>query len=626
MNIYRFLFVCVAVLVSLLIHADEKPVEKHFKNWKLSSDYSAVDSIAPDTTHLNFQLYNHIDRFSIANAYRGNLGSPIQSKIFLDRPQQSEFIFADAYFPYLSLIESATFYNTKTPFSGLYYLTGGTKFYEDEQIRFLFTVNPNKKLNVGTTLDYIFARGEYANLATKRFAGSLFGTYDSKHYKATAHFSTNNLSNYENGGIEDTTYINGNITYPPQNIPVNIEGYSNFKHNQIFLNHQYNIGIERAVRITEDSVRMDYVPVTVFAHTFKLDDLRKRYYEGSVEKTFYDTTYLADKFTNDTTSMLLITNRFSVSMAEEFNKWLQFGLTAFIENEIYGYKYQIETELNIRYKSNTRIGGVLSKQQGKLIKYNILGSLTLLGPKAGDFNIDGNLGGYFNIGNQKVALVARAFMRTDEPSWYLNYYRSNHFRWENDFSKIFRTHVGGDFAIPTLNFNFNLAVENLSNYIYFNDKALPQQHIGGIQLVSADLKQKFKLGRFALENNVVYQLSSRQDILPLPTLALFHNLYYHDLWFKVLSIQIGADVRYHTAYYAPSYMPATGQFYVQDKIKIGNYPVMNVYFNAHLKRTRFFAQYYHVNQLFMSGDYYSLPYYPLNPATFRMGITWNFYD
>jgi hypothetical protein len=91
-------------------------------------------------------------------------------------------------------------------------------------------------------------------------------------------------------------------------------------------------------------------------------------------------------------------------------------------------------------------------------------------------------------------------------------------------------------------------------------------------------------------------------------------------------MQMGVDVRYHTAYYALSYMPATGQFHVQDRVKIGNYPVMNVYLNVHLKRTRFFVQGYHINQLFMKGDYYSMPYYPINPATFKMGLTWNFYD
>jgi hypothetical protein len=91
-------------------------------------------------------------------------------------------------------------------------------------------------------------------------------------------------------------------------------------------------------------------------------------------------------------------------------------------------------------------------------------------------------------------------------------------------------------------------------------------------------------------------------------------------------MQVGVDMRYHTAYYAPSYMPATGQFHVQSDWMIGNYPVMNVYLNAHLKRTRFFVQYYHVNQLFMKGDYYSMPFYPIYPAILKIGLTWNFYD
>ncbi len=94
----------------------------------------------------------------------------------------------------------------------------------------------------------------------------------------------------------------------------------------------------------------------------------------------------------------------------------------------------------------------------------------------------------------------------------------------------------------------------------------------------------------------------------------------------MLSAQIGADVRYHTAYYAPAYMPATGQFYSQDDMKIGNYPIMSVYANLHLKRTRFFIKYYHINEMFMKGLYYSMPGYPVNPALLKLGLTWNFYD
>jgi hypothetical protein len=614
------------LLLPVVLFANDSIVGKFVKTWRILDRFATVDSVAADTAHLNFQNDNHIDRFSIANSFRGNLGSPIQSKLYFNRPQQHDFIFADAYFPYIKQIESATFYNTNRPFSGLYYLTGGTNYYEDEQIRFLFTANANKKLNFGTTLDYIFARGEYQNLSSKRFAGSLFMTYDGKKYKATAHASSNNHSNFENGGIADTMYINGTVSYPSINIPVNINGYSNYRHNQLFYNHQYSIGIDRPIRINEDSVKFEYVPVTIFAHTFQLDDMRKRYYESTVEKDFYENTYLPDELTNDTASLFMLTNRLSVSMAEEFNKWMKFGLTAYIENDIRKYGYLVDRTLTHLNESNTRIGGVLSKNQGELLRYNVTGEFVFLGPKIGDFRLNGNLGSYFSLLKQKISINARGFVKSQEPSHFIEFYHSNHFRWQNNFDKTYTTHLGGTFAIPTLGFKFDLSVENLTNYLFFNDKALPEQYAGNIQVVGADLKQDFHLGRFTLENNIVYQLSSHQDKLPLPDLTLYHNLYYHDVWFKVLSMQVGVDMRYHTAYYAPSYMPATGQFHVQNDWMIGNYPVMNVYLNAHLKRTRFFVQYYHVNQLFMKGDYYSMPFYPIYPAILKIGLTWNFYD
>lgn len=618
-------FLCNLVLVAN--EADSAHTTSMFiRNWKVTGMQAAVDSVPVDTAHLNFQLDNHIDRFSISNAYRGNLGSPLQSKLYFDRPRSSEFMFADAYFPYLYQLESATFYNTKTPFSSLYYLTGGTNYYEDEQFRFLFTANANKKLNMGVVLDYLFARGEYQNLAAKRFGGQIFGTYTGRNYNAIGVLSTNNHSNYESGGIQDTSYINGTIDYPAQNIPVNIRGFSNLKLNQLYYNHSYSLGIERPVRITEDSVRMDYVPVTIFAHTLRISDYQKRYYEPSVENEFYDTTYFKRTETNDTAAYRIISNRASVSMAEEFNKWLKFGLTAYIENDIERFVYQIDTVVWNHTNSSTKAGAVLSKDKGKLLRYNFSGELTFLGRRAGDFALNATVNGNIPVGKHSLQLEATGFMRSETASYFTTFYNSNHFKWENEWEKVYRTQVNGKLSIPVLRFAFNATIENVSNLVYFDKKALPDQFNGNVQVLAARLRQDFKVGKFTLENTIVYQLSSHQEIVPLPALTLFHNLYYDGLWFKVLSVQAGVDVRYHTSYNVPSYMPATGQFHLQERFKIGNYPLMNLYVNAHLKRTRFFAQYYHINSLFMKGDYYSMPYYPLYPAQFRIGLSWNFYD
>lgn len=95
---------------------------------------------------------------------------------------------------------------------------------------------------------------------------------------------------------------------------------------------------------------------------------------------------------------------------------------------------------------------------------------------------------------------------------------------------------------------------------------------------------------------------------------------------QVLLTQVGVDCRYHTAYYAPAYMPATGQFHNQDAVMVGNYPFMNAYANFHLKRMRFFVMYAHVSRLFAEPRYFSAPHYPMNPAMLKVGLSWNFYD
>ena len=548
---------CIQFLFLIVVCFAQVPPNYRFvKTWHVSDRFADADTIPVDTLHLNYQVANPIDRFSIANSFNGNLGSPIQSKLYFDRPASTDFIFSNSYFPYITNVQSATFYNTKTPLSILNYTTGGSNYRAEDHIKFLFTANVNKKLNFGTTLDYIYAVGEYDKQAVQRFSGSLFGSYQGKHYTSTGLLTTNDLSNYENGGLQSSSDI-----YTPiatANLPTNINGYSNYKLSQVFYNQQYSVGFEKPIRINDDSVRMEYVPVTRFAHTLKFDDARKRYFENSVQgKPFYVNTYLPFKQTNDTSALQTLTNTFSVSLVEEFNKWMPFGLKAFIENELQNYTFKNDSNINKMFRTSTKVGGLLSKQRGRIFKYNVLGELSFLGYKAGNFRLEGNIGGFFKLWKDSISLVANGFVRSDNPSYFLQHYQSNHFIWDNNFANIYRTHVGGTFSIPTRLFSLNVSVENLTQYIYFNSNALPQQFQGNIQVLAFNLKQDFHFGKFALENNVVYQLSSQPGVLALPEITLYHNLYYDDLWFNVLSMQLGVNLRYNTSYFAPSYMPAT---------------------------------------------------------------------
>jgi hypothetical protein len=237
----------------------------------------------------------------------------------------------------------------------------------------------------------------------------------------------------------------------------------------------------------------------------------------------------------------------------------------------------------------------------------------------------------FRLGKDTVNLYARANISNLRPSFYMRHYHSNHFYWDNDnFDKEFKTRIEGELNIDRWGTNLMVGVENIKNYTYFNQQALPAQYSDNLQVLTAQLTQNFKLGILHLDNKVTYQKSSNNDVLPLPELSTYHNLYLlTKIAKKVLTVQLGAEATYFTKYFAPAYTPALQQFHLQaaDKqVEIGGYPVVNAYCNLHLKRTRIFVMMYHVNAGMGKRNYFTVPHYPLNPRLLKIGVSWNFYD
>ena len=114
----------------------------------------------------------------------------------------------------------------------------------------------------------------------------------------------------------------------------------------------------------------------------------------------------------------------------------------------------------------------------------------------------------------------------------------------------------------------------------------------------------------------------------MPAFTGYTNLYLLFRIAKVLRTEFGADLRYFTEYYAPTYSPVIGQYCLQDpaeRVKVGNYPVVNVYVNFHLKHTRFYFMASHVNRS-SGGRPFLVPHYPLNEMVIRLGLSWNFFN
>lgn len=635
--------------------------------WKIDRQFGNMTEVPVDTLQHDFQNTNDTGGPTGHYTYLGNLGSPRISHVFFERKDPEQFFFLDPYDFTVVEPEDVVYTNTKSPFTNLTYYKQGGSSDGEERFKAYFAVNANKRLGFGFNIDYVYGRGKYMNQSTALFNGNLFAYYLGDKYNMHFSFINDNLKVAENGGIVDDRYVTrpldmaeGGKVYANDEIPTNLSQVWN--HNtgyHAFLTHRYNVGFYRENPDAKDTVNTEiFVPVTSFLHTVKVDINRRKYisYDEAQNQQYFQNNYLTD-VQRDETEQLAVKNTIGISLREGFNKWAKAGLTAFMSHE---YRRFTMTDTLARtpgqriptdYVGNTiSAGGQLIKEQGQTLHYNVMGEIALVGEDAGQFQIQGKGDLNFRLFSDTVRLEANAYIKNLNPIFYYRHFHSKHYWWDNnDLSKIMRTRIEGKLSVDRWKTQLKAGVENIKNYTYLdntsvkytetssgkevttykNDVAV-KQNSGNIQVFSAALRQDFKLGIFHLDNEITYQKSSNQDVLPLPELTLYHNLYIKfGLAKKVLQIEMGADVRYFTQYYAPDYAPAIGQFYLQNKetrYKLGGYPLLNGYINLHLKRTRIFIAMYNLIQGQGEKSYFLAPHYPLNPRLLKFGLSWNFFD
>ena len=655
------------VCITVGLAAKEKAAPTVIKAWTLDTWTGVADTLTGiDSSYLHLPMKDVLNNYSISNTTNSNLISPVQSRVYFSRRKTTDFLFADAYTPYIITPQQVKFYHTTTPYSTIAYKKGFVTNLDQNDISFSFTGNITRRTNLGMTIDYLNSYGRYANQEGKTTFGSVFGSFNGNHYSLQGAFTWNTLSNFENGGLQNINDLKGVLK--PEDMPVRMHGMSALRYLSGYINHYYSICVERERKVNyrernedgewekKDSIKIEYIPVTTFRHIFEVNDATKRYVEKSATQSILPNTYRDPISTQDSAACLTIKNTLAVTFEEEFNTWLKFGAMVYATNEFQRHTSaigQAETIVNLnpfnnsytdilantlhrmpdtlfgtQWSNNTYIGGALYKHRGKYIHYGFDGNVCLVGRKLGEFQVNGHIDAGFRLGKDSMTIAAKAFFRNEIPDYYLQHYRSNHYRWENEFAKPYRLQVSGEIAYPNkwVDSKLKVSFENITQHIYFDTDGTPKQFNGNIQVLAADLQCNVRTPWVNLDNSVVYQMSS-SDKLPLPTLIIYHNLYYHGTWVKVLDVQLGVDMRFFTKYNAPVLNPATGQFCIQNETKIGNYPVMNVYANFYVRKLRLklFAQYQHFNASFMNKQYFEMPSYPMGPDMFRAGLSWHFY-
>ncbi len=682
----------------------------------------------------------------------GNLGSPRQARVFIDRKPASQFLFTDAYDYFVTPVQDFHFTNTLSPFTNLTYNTCGDRTNGEDHFTAKFGVNAGKRIGVGFKFDYLYGRGYYDSQSTSHFDYTMYGSYIGDRYQAHLLMSTNHQKVTENGGITNDNYITHpesfNESFQTSEIPTMLSRNWNRNDNQhLFFTQRYSVGFKRkvpmtaeeiaarkfamasrqearerqaqadaahkarqegrevkeedseapktfagrpddakiGVRAAQDSAKNDiatsdqagagrvpvhgkaaadsliaqaskakadtswlkdeYVPVTSFIHTLELNNYRRIYEAYETPDNYYLNDYrVAEKLVGDSiydkTNHWSLRNTFAISLLEGFNKWAKAGLKVFGTHELRHFTLPDSTAMRSWNENAVSVGAQLVKTQGKTLHYNVTGEFGVVGVNAGEIHVDGGVDVNFPLFKDTVTLAASGFYHHEKPSFYYRHYQSRHAWWDNDdLSMVDHFRAQGVLSYQKTRTTLRVAFDEIRNYTYFATSynttddgrfanAVGVSQAGSpISVFTADLKQDLTFGPLNWESVVTVQKSTDEDALPLPLVNVYTNLYLKFKIAHVLKCDFGADVRYFTKYKAPDYVPSLGQYAVQAgerKTEIGNYPLINVYANFHLKHTRFFVMMSHIND--GSGNYFFTPHYPLNGRVFRFGVSWNFFN
>lgn len=588
----------------------------------------------------------------------GNIGSPRMSRVFMERRDNDDFLFISPFDYFHQRADEFLFYDTKCPYVNLDYKVCGTKTTGFDDLTAVYTQNAGKHFNFGGKFTYLYGSGYYDNLSAAFMKGAGWFSYTGDHYNMNLQYTHDYLKKAESGGIQDDKYITSpedfSRSFTSNDIPTWLSNtWMRQEVNNLHLSHRYSVGFYKEEGEDSASMKEIFVPVASLFHTLQYQSSRRRYTSYKVPTDYYQDQFLPGDSTNDFTKSSYLRNNIGLSLVEGFNKWAAAGINAYIGIENKTYEL-LDTPTvgniprNTDYKENNLLlGGQIIRTQGTLIHFDVNGELTLAGENSGDFFVKGR--GELNVPirflgkEDTVQVEANAYIKSMTPNFYHRHYHARNVWWDNRFDKESRTRIEGIFSLPRTHTKITVGVENLKNYTYLQNygteysssvgtsykngvKAL--QCSDNIQVFSINLRQDFVWKILHFDNDITFQTTSNDDVIPLPQFSTYHNLYITGQLVKnVLRAELGADLKFFTKYNAPDYAPSVSQFVNQNSLnykEIGGYPLVSIYAAIDLKQLRAYIQYYHVNQ--SAGEYFWAPGYPMDPATLRLGFNWNFYN
>ncbi|MFM2230119.1 MAG: hypothetical protein RL607_1377 [Bacteroidota bacterium] len=601
-----------------------------YKIYTLEKDTSVVDTTLSIKKYYQFN-YLRKDRF-------GQLQYPNEGQTFsyLDYSLQKNSIFPEMGFKakHYGFMESddIRYYHVPTPLSDIYFKT---VMEQGQSVDALVAINTSKNVNISVAFKGLRSLGKYINQlsSTGNFRWTTSYRMPSGRYSLNAHFTGQDFLNGENGGLTTVSDFEGGESIYNNRARLQVyltDALTVLKSKRLFFDHALRMN-------TKDNQNNLYL-LHRFNYEHKYFEFNQATLATTLVGTSTSTTFNrfgdagATTKINDQLSYDKLYNRVGIQFE---NKTLGM-LRGFLENYNYFYNFPGQktigtVEIPGQLKASiATIGGEYEYRKGA---WNGIASLTnsFTAQSLRNFEIKAR----YTL-NEKNNFVFQYQNQSKLPNnnFILNQSSYTNYNWYNSFKNEKFNTLKAEANTQWL--HASLQLSTISDYLYFQDTqnvanqqlVTPHQFAESINYLAVKADREFKFRSFGWDITALYQkVDQSKPVLNVPELTLRSSLFYSNYWFKrAMFVQTGATVNYFSKFYANDYNPVIGEYFVQTQKQIGNFPVVDVFFNARVRQTRIFFVAEHVNSLFGKNNYYASPSMPYRDFIIRFGFVWNFFQ
>lgn len=573
-----------------------------------------------DTTLQNMQNQRYWFQDTAFYQHLGNVGTAAQPLLFRMPTRIGVRFGKNAFDRYAYNPAHINYFDTRSPYSHLYYVQGqrGETVFEG-----IYARNITRNLNLGVAYQIMSANKQFGSSSLledgliDNQAVKVFTHYRSKNekYDLFANYTHLNHEQIETGGIkpdfDDTP--DSLFRYENELVYLNQAVSRDLRHNYHLLHifkiaaenlkayHRFD-GLIQKTRYQDDALPqangvLDFYPEAFYSMARTKDQTNYREFEnefgftGNTSISYYK-AYIKHR-----------NGRIDYSVIQTLGSGKDIGekvLTADnVENQIF-----LGGQFRLHYQD----------------KYLLYGE--------GEYQLADNYRLHASA-RFKGLEVSQTRVR-QSPSLIEQQYLSNHFKWNNDFKTTIT-----DRSQAVLKHRFGQkqylrlmgAFTNVDRMVVYGFDARPTQINDSQQLLEAELAHHIRFGNFHFANLVHYTNTENAPAIRIPEWLVNSKFYFEGyLLKKALFSQIGVEMYLPSGYQADAYMPVTQQFYLQNGFSTKTYPVFDVFLNADIKTVNVFLKMAHANYGIWEPGYFETPGYTGLRRSFTFGLKWMFFD